>query len=40
LELKEDAKRKLLRENAVELFRLEMRKPEEEKSSLGIRVHP
>lgn len=40
LGLKEEAKRKLLRENAVELFGLETKESTEEKSPLGIRIHP
>ena len=40
LGLKEEAKRKLLRENAAELFQLGEKKSEEEKNPLEIRVHP
>jgi predicted TIM-barrel fold metal-dependent hydrolase len=39
LGLKEEAKRKLLRENAAELFQLGEKKSEEEKNPLEIRIH-
>lgn len=40
LGLKEEAKRKLLRENAAELFQLGEKESDEEKRPLEIRVHP